>query len=84
MSKEIRERFHEAIKLKGVTYDVITTNDGKFLVSEQGILGHNDVLIPWGDIAKYANQYSRYKLVSYSEYQKFERWYAECGDMDDV
>tara|TARA_R110000868_G_scaffold176916_5_gene415011 strand:+ start:17572 stop:17745 length:174 start_codon:yes stop_codon:yes gene_type:complete len=37
----------EAIKFNGTVYDTIDTPNGKIMVSKNGVLGHDGVLVTW-------------------------------------
>lgn len=47
MKDSIRKKLHEAIKFNGTIYDTIDTPNGRVMISDDGVLGHDGILIPW-------------------------------------
>lgn len=57
--KNIHKNVNESFRLRGITYDVhIMNNNEPILAGPNGILGYEDVLIPWVEIKKLLKRYS--------------------------
>ena len=53
----VHNEINEKLKLKGQTYDSLKTQNGNILVGEEGILGYQEILIPWSVIKKLMIKY---------------------------
>jgi len=47
MKDSIRNKLREAIKFNGIVYDGVDTPNGKVMISDDGVLGYDGILIPW-------------------------------------
>jgi len=56
-AKLVKEDINENIKFKGHEFKIIKLNRDSIYVGEEGLLGHDNVLIPWDLIEKLKKQY---------------------------
>jgi len=57
MKHDIIVKLHEAFKIEGHTYEVLKNTKGqRVFVGEDGILGHNDVFISWGELDEFMSK----------------------------
>ena len=60
--KVVKESLNENIRFNGHTFERIDLNGHSIYVGEDGILGDNEILIPWAFIEDLLHQYhNKYK-----------------------
>ena len=58
MDKIVRENINEALRRDGHTFDLIKFgNHEKIVVGEDGIMGMDDIFLPWDMILRMAKKY---------------------------
>lgn len=51
-------KISEGLRIKGVTYDNIKLEGGNIFAGKEGILGNNDILIPWDLVKNLVSKYT--------------------------
>ena len=58
VKESLNKELQEGLRIHGVTYHSVQTPQGKVHVGNEGILGHNDILVSWETIKKLIPKYS--------------------------